>query len=334
MSRSSQLCPCGSNLDVVIRWNERARELVAAAKTNPPMASRVYAYLSVAQREVMRRYSTDLDAISAAILSFFYPDAELARFDALSCDARSIVDRLLVRARSDGSDAIWSGTIPVGPGFWTGTNPLLPLWGWVRTWILRDVRSLRAPPPPAFGSPRFLAALREVRQISDTRTAAQLRIAKFWADGAGTATPPGHWNQIACDLLRTNGVDAAEATQILAWMNAAMMDAGICCWGDKYVYWLLRPSQADPAITTPVGLPNFPSYTSGHASFSGAASEILASLLPCEAKSVRAMAEEAALSRLYGGIHYRFDSDRGLEVGREIAEIAKAEIQTRWAPSI
>ena len=334
MSCSSQLCPCGSNLDVVIQWNERARELVAAAKTNPPMASRVYAYLSVGQREAMRRCSTDLDAISAALLSFFYPDVELGPSDVLSCDARSIVERLLVRARADGFDAVGSGEIPVGPGFWTGTNPLLPLWGWVRTWILRDVRSLRAPAPPPFGSAIFLAALQEVRQISVARTAEQLRIAKFWADGAGTATPPGHWNQIACDLLRTNDIDATEATQILAWMNAAMMDAGICCWGDKYVYWLLRPSQADPAITTPVGLPNFPSYTSGHASFSGAASEILALFLPCEGKSVRAMAEEAALSRLYGGIHYRFDSDRGLDVGRAIVEIAKAEIQTRWAPQI
>jgi membrane-associated phospholipid phosphatase len=105
-------------------------------------------------------------------------------------------------------------------------------------------------------------------------------------------------------------------------MNAAMEDAGISCWQTKYVYWLIRPSQADPAITTPVGLPNFPSYTSGHSSFSGAAAAVLSSFFPDHTSSLQAMADQAAISRIYGGIHYRFDSDAGLAVGRQIGAIA------------
>jgi membrane-associated phospholipid phosphatase len=114
-----------------------------------------------------------------------------------------------------------------------------------------------------------------------------------------------------------------------ALLNTAVMDAGISCWDAKYHYWLIRPPQADPAITTPVGLPNFPSYVSGHATFSGAASEVLSAIFPARRSRLRAMAEEAALSRLYAGIHYRFDNDVGLRMGRSIGALALR----RWMES-
>jgi hypothetical protein len=180
----------------------------------------------------------------------------------------------------------------------------------------------RPPPPPAIDSPEFQDALAEVRHLSDTRTAEQLRLAHVWGDGPATPTPPGHWNEIAATLIHAHGLGERRATQILALLNMAMMDAGIACWDAKYTYWLLRPSQVDSAITLPVGLPNFPAYVSGHATFSGAASEVLAMAFRGEADAVRSMADEAAMSRLYGGIHYRFDSERGLELGRRIGELA------------
>jgi membrane-associated phospholipid phosphatase len=192
----------------------------------------------------------------------------------------------------------------------------------VRPWILRSIESLRPEPPPAVDSPEFAAALREVRWFSDHRTDEQLRIAEFWADGAGTVTPPGHWNEIAGDLIRANRMNELRAASVFAYLNMAMMDAGICCWDAKYAYWLLRPSQADPAITTPVGLPNFPSYTSGHASFSAAAAEVLGFVFPKRRYQLLSMAHEAAISRVYGGIHYRFDSEVGFEGGRMAAHAA------------
>jgi membrane-associated phospholipid phosphatase len=156
--------------------------------------------------------------------------------------------------------------------------------------------------------------------VSDNRTPEQLAIAQYWADGAGTATPPGHWCRIACDAICAHHMREERAASLLSRLARSMMDAGIAVWDAKYAYWLLRPSQADPAITTPLGLPNFPSYTSGHAAFSGAAATILGAEFPDLESSLHAMANEAALSRVYGGIHYRFDSDAGLEQGRHAAE--------------
>jgi hypothetical protein len=181
-------------------------------------------------------------------------------------------------------------------------------------------------PPPAFGSTAYLHDLSEVRQISDTRTAEQQRIAEEWADGAGTPTPPGKWNLIATNAFAgavppADDMELREA-QVLTYLNCAMFDAGIVCWKAKYDYWLIRPSQADPAITLAVGLPNFPSYTSGHSSFSGAAAEVLSAAIPRMSAQFRAMAAEAAISRVYGGIHYRFDSDEGLRCGGAVGELA------------
>ena len=141
--------------------------------------------------------------------------------------------------------------------------------------------------------------------------------------GAGTHTPAGHWNAEASALAVRYHLDERRAVQVLALLNMAMYDAIIASNDAKYEYWLLRPSQADPAITlalTP--LPNFPAYPSNHATISSASAEILAAAFPAEARRLRAAAEQAALSRVYGGIHYRFDGDDGLELGRRVA---------RWA---
>lgn len=363
----------------VVRWNEIARQLVGQHKTNPPLASRAYALLSVAQelainsarafqQQFKRSAPGMLDpairplgkaihrsefscpseaaaiaAASAAVLTHLYPDARamLAERAQAHMDSRlwaganvrsdlaagevvgrAIAEQVIARAQADGSDAQGTGTLPTGPGNWISAvdqAPVEPLWGRVNPWHLSSGDQFRPPPPPAVGSREFEAALKEVRNVSDGRTAEQLRIAKYWAGGPGTATPPGHWNAIAAALISKHGLDELRSAQVLAMLNTTMMDAGIACWDAKYVYGVIRPSQADERITLPVGLPNFPSYVSGHASFSGAAAEILAHFFPEEQIKLRAMAEEAAESRLFGGIHYRFDNEEGLKLGRVVA---------------
>jgi membrane-associated phospholipid phosphatase len=287
-------------------------------------------------------------AASVSILKYIYPSEEAflnARlreeeesrlWAGISCRSdisagdtlgRMVAQRVMERAVNDRSDAVWTGTIPTGPGFWFSSEhppqpPLLPLWGSVRPWLMTSGSQFRPSPPPAFGSPTFSSALSEVRQISDNRTSEQLRIARFWADLAGTYTPPGHWNEIACNLITGRRVNELRAARTLALMNIALMDAGISCWDSKYTYWLLRPSQADSLITTPIGLPNFPSYTSGHSTFSGAAADLLGYIFSDQAASLDAMAHEASTSRLYAGIHYRFDCETGVAVGKMIAQLA------------
>lgn len=293
-----------------------------------------------------------LAAVSSKVLSYCYPAAaaELAALAAAASESRlwagacyrsdlaagealgeAVAERLIAFCRTDGAD-VQLGRAARADGYWPGVNPLLPDWSRVRPWLLQAADQFRPPPPPAFGSEAFLAALAEVRQISDTRTPEQLRIAQFWADGAGTATPPGHWNQIACDLLERDGVGELRAARALALLNMAVADAGISCWDAKYTYWLIRPSQADPLITTPPGLPNFPSYTSGHSTFSGAAAEVLGYLFPADAVDLTAQAHEASLSRLYGGIHYRFDCDAGVAAGEAIGRLAIARGQADGSP--
>jgi hypothetical protein len=233
-----------------------------------------------------------------------------------------IAASLLARAQDDGWNASWAGTVPNGDGFWFGTSPQLPMWGQVRPWLWDSGSELRGPPPPAFSSQQFRDALDEVRQIAETRTAAQMESARFWADGAGTYTPPGHWNEIAAQLIRERGLGDLQAARTLALMNVAMADAAIGCWDTKFTYWVLRPWQADSRITTPIGQPPHPSYPSGHACFSGAGAKVLAALFPSEAEDLERMAVEACDSRVYAGIHYRFDAEAGMTIGIRAAERA------------
>ena len=247
---------------------------------------------------------------------------DLAAIERATAVGERIAASLLSRAEGDRWNAAWTGTVPNGEGYWTGTAPQLPMWGLVRPWLWDAGSELRAPPPPAFSSQEFRDALAEVRQIAETRTPLQMDIAKFWADGAGTYTPPGHWNEIAADLIRDGGMGDLNAARTLALMNLAMADAAIGCWDSKFTYWVIRPWQADPAVTTPIGQPPHPSYPSGHACFSGAGAAVLGALFPSEAENLQQMAVEACDSRVYAGIHYRFDAEAGMAIGTRAAERA------------
>jgi membrane-associated phospholipid phosphatase len=123
-------------------------------------------------------------------------------------------------------------------------------------------------------------------------------------------------------LIARDRLSTPAAARIMALQGATVADAAISCWDAKYQYMLIRPVQADPTIKTIVPTPPFPSYTSGHSTFSGSSSELLAYFFPRDARALRAMAEEAAVSRLFGGIHYRFDNDAGLQVGKRLAGLA------------
>lgn len=160
-----------------------------------------------------------------------------------------------------------------------------------------------------------------MRRISDTRTARQDSIARFWAMASGTLIA-GFWNTTASEIIHRKRLGERDGAHTLALMNTAAMDALIACADGKFTYWLLRPSQADPAITMPIGLPNFPAYPSNHACFSGAAAYTLGALFPHERQRLRGMAYHAGISRVFGGIHYRFDSDVGLEIARKVTRLA------------
>ncbi|MEY2705313.1 MAG: hypothetical protein RL407_1375 [Bacteroidota bacterium] len=205
---------------------------------------------------------------------------------------------------------------------------LVPLFGRVRLWNVPNVEAIRPGPPPAPNSPEFQKAAAELKVYADKLTTNQRRIANFWNDGLNTYTPPGHWNRFAKEEVLANKLNPVRTARVFAYLNMAIMDAGIGCWDAKYYYHYPRPIQTIAGFKTILGTPNFPAYTSGHASFSGAAAEVMAHFFPGNANQFRKWAEEASMSRIYGGIHYSFDASAGLTQGKQAASfaIAKAKL--------
>jgi hypothetical protein len=201
---------------------------------------------------------------------------------------------------------------------------MLPAFGKVKTWTMTadDVVKLRPEPPPSTNSEQMKKEVAEVKWYAENLTPERLKIVHYWADGAGTYTPPGHWNSIATDLIVKAKMSEVRIARTYALLNMGLMDAAVCCWDTKNYYFNPRPSQLDPSIKTGTGVPNFPAYTSGHSTFSGTAATILGSIFPTENGNLQKMAEEASASRLYGAIHYRSDCEVGLRCGRQIGNYA------------
>src|SRR5207249_169088 len=125
------------------------------------------------------------------------PGGPLSAFARGEAMGRAVGGEIVVRAQGDGFNRPFTGTIPVGPGLWiSNTTPATIAGGQLPAttpWFLTSASQFRSAPPPVFGSAAFTAALNEIRQISDTRTADQVRIAAFWALNAGTPTASGLW---------------------------------------------------------------------------------------------------------------------------------------------
>jgi membrane-associated phospholipid phosphatase len=243
---------------------------------------------------------------------------------------RAVGTEIVARAQTDGFSHAFTGTIPTGPGLWiSNTTPPTIAGGQlpgVTPWFLTSASQFRPGPPPAFGSAAFVAARDEIRQISDTRTAEQIRIAAYWALSVGTPTTAGFWLQVATDGINQHSLSEREATHLYALLSTTMFDAQIGCWDAKQTYWFIRPWQADPLVTVvaAVGKPNHPSYPSGHSCLSASGAEVLSMFFPEQRDQLNAMVAEAGLSRMYGGIHYRFDIDAGQTLGRSVAEFTIA----------
>lgn len=199
-------------------------------------------------------------------------------------------------------------------------GPMLPAFGQVRAWMMTptDIVNERPAPPPSTSSAQMRQELAEVKSVTDNLTREQIAIVYKWADGVSTPTPPGHWNALAADQVAGAHFSEVRAARAFALLNMALHDAAVGCWDTKFTYFNPRPSQLDPSIKTVIGLPNFPSYTSGHSTFSASASAVLSYLFPSGAAFFDAQKEEAAISRLYGGIHFRSDIEVGKEHGARI----------------
>jgi hypothetical protein len=246
------------------------------------------------------------------------------------------------------------------PGKWRETPPgfrppVLPHWRKVTPFMMTSPEQFRAPPPPAVDSKTQAEELAYIVKFGardgSERTEYQTLSAPFWADDLGTATPPGHWNVIAQDLARRNKLSVPDSARLFALLNMAEADAAISCWDTKFFYSTWRPEtgirELDPKLNPsmvpkpdfiPLMMtPAFPSYTSGHSTFSAAASRILERFfgtddieftatsegLPGAVRTFKKLSDcrkEIGMSRIWGGIHVMSDNLAGTEAGLQIAD--------------
>lgn len=274
-------------------------------------------------------------------------------------DGRRAADAILALRAADGANAPAAFTPGQVPGDWVPTPPryqpaIAPQFARVPPFLLARPDQFLPPPPPLLGSPQYAAELAQVQSLgaatSTTRTPDQTALARFWSDTSGTTfTPPGHWNQVARDAALGRHLGLAAEARLFAALDAALADAGIACWDAKYTYDRWRPVTAirqagldgnpatvpDPTWTPLWPTPAFPSYDSGHSTFSGAAQVVLEAafgnhfafedrgdptlgLPPRHFDSFGQAAEEAGFSRVVGGIHFASDNLAGLAQGRVV----------------
>ncbi|MFM8250685.1 MAG: Ig-like domain-containing protein [Planctomycetota bacterium] len=271
---------------------------------------------------------------------------------------QSVAAAILAARSTDGATSSVSYTPKTDPGYWQPTLPglnaaLLPNWASLVPFAMTSSSQFQPAGPPSLTTAEYAETFNETYQLgglnSSVRTADQTEIALFWADGGGTYTPPGHWQQIALQLLADRGVTPEFFASTMAKLSVALADAAIVAWNAKYEYEFWRPitaiaaadldgndaTAADATWRPLLATPPFPEYISGHSTFSGAAAQILSEILgnnvafttssvglPGVSRSFTSFeqaANEAGRSRIYGGIHFEFSNRDGLDAGRELA---------------
>jgi hypothetical protein len=281
-----------------------------------------------------------------------------------SVDAgRRIGQAVAVRADADGYLGVLGRpyTPPVGPDKWIRTPPnfgaaLEPYWGEVQSFALLsndECRPIRPVPYSEEVGSAFWNQANTVYQTSFTVTDDQRQTALFWRDNpdGSTGLPSGHWMLIASTVIRDQGLALDRAAEVLALAAISTADGFTSCWTEKYQSNLLRPVSyvqrvIDPTWNTFVNSPAFPEYTSGHSVGSGAAAGMLTRLLGDNVGFLDTIgrqngypdrtygsfwkaADQAALSRLWGGIHYPMGIEQGLPQGAKVAELVAARLRTR-----
>ncbi|MBI3414069.1 MAG: vanadium-dependent haloperoxidase [Verrucomicrobia bacterium] len=275
-----------------------------------------------------------------------------------------IAQLVLQDRTADGSSTDVPYIPSAAPGQWRRTPPffrppLTPQWRYVTPFCLPGLESFMPPPPPALDSPEYATALNEVKAIgsanSTVRTAEQSLIARYWSDFSYTSMPPGHWHLIAETIARDRNNTLADNARLFALISLAQADGAILCWEVKFRYNFWRPvtaiqradednnplTEADKNWGQFLPSPPFPSYTSGHSTFSKASAQVLTHFYGTDAitfttssdtvqgvfrsfNSLAVCADEIGMSRIYGGFHFMFDNVQGKATGKKIGDYVSA----------
>jgi hypothetical protein len=223
-------------------------------------------------------------------------------------------------AKTDYSELLWNNhkSIPIGNSqcIWNGSNPVNPMGGFWKTYILKSGSEVQPEKPLPCNSEADLQDVRETYELSKNRTAEQNTAIHYWGD----VPPPVVWNEILNQQIQKRNMTIHDAAYSSVYLNVAMFDSFVSCWYTKYTYWTARPFQRIANLTTEIPTPNFPGYTSGHSVISTVAARVLGELFPDQADYFKGKSIEAAHSRLLAGIHFKQDIINGIDQGEKIAE--------------
>ena len=234
---------------------------------------------------------------------------------------RQVAELAIERARGDGFDAKWDGTMPSEPGYWSGENPIAPMAGTWQTWVLSSGDEFRPDSPFAYDSPEKAAEMDELRAVATERTPKMAADAMFNEFGTGGLRSFWIWHEEISKKLFEYRLDQnpprAARVSALTWIT--YFDSSVACFDAKYAYWGIRPFQLDPDFEPLFRTPNHPSYPAAHACVNRAPAEMLGYLFPADAERLSAMADVAGESRIWAGIHFRSDITSGDALGRAVA---------------
>jgi len=227
--------------------------------------------------------------------------------------------KVVAYAKTDGYDTVWDGIIPQGPCNWTGVAPIGPTFGSVNTFVLNSWDEFPIPPPPECGSEEDLAEIQLVVDTHDNLTQEQIDIAGKWEP-----IPALLHNDQLNERILSHNLSIFDAARAAAYVNVASHDSMVAVWHSKYIFWTGRPFQRIPGFEPVIVTPNFPAYPSGHSTAAPATAVVLGQLFPEDAEQLILDAQENALSRLLGGVHWNVDDtvgyDLGLQIGNKVVE--------------
>lgn len=315
-------------------WEEEAYKLVAKNQSVDVYASKVYAYLLVARRDVLlltksivTDFRGDTSLISKKVLCEFYPTdcagLVINNTDTFSEKLSDIVIQKVKKRIANDAARTHESVLKPDIKYWQSLEPKIGIdAASYQPWMLEKGDQFRVPEHPDFAVQKFDTQLAQVKNAWMNITSDQRKAVVFWAGGPGTKTPPGLWLDISGEYMLEKKVTVEKYLDTQALLGIAMADAVIAVFDSKYTYQVRRPFMLDASIKTVMPTPNHPSYPAGHSTISNAALVVLEKELPENSSEWQVLAKEAGLSRVWGGIHYPVDDEQGNILGKQVGEYA------------
>jgi hypothetical protein len=272
---------------------------------------------------------------------------------------KSIAKAIILWSQADGSDkanALYDP--PTGDGLWQPTPPAyikaaVPYWQNNRPLVKGSTENMIAVSPPKYStdaSSYYQKMVKEVFDVSRTLNEEQKNIAWFWDDSPGKyLSVPGHWSSILAQVIKSKNLSLESSAEAYAKMHIALHNACLVAWSGKYTHNVIRPitniqKNIDKNWQSLIETPPHPEFPAAHATLSNAAATGLTNALGNNLSftdatyadigvkarnfsSFHAAAEEAGMSRLYGGIHYRFSIEEGLKIGKRTGEASLSQLK-------